>query len=350
MGKSVAPIKRLHIMNNSPVPVTDLIPTLADLFRHQGRDDIVELLEAAHARFDETDYDNWNGGTSTWALRLEVPVGIFASVEFHLSQIESDVSAKLNHWDRQFSNDHFGEVTISPISAGSAPAGHRMAPSEVDVRRLWTDGRFRLFLSHVSKHRVAVSRLKDALWLCGIDAFVAHEDIEPSLEWQREIELALRSMHALASLITPDFHDSKWTDQEVGWALGRDITVVPVRLGADPYGLVGKFQGVTGTLPSPDELASRIAVILIANRQTAGEMRRALLNSFASASSPAMAVVLHRLVMRLVNASEEERQAIWKACENSHVNEAKGVVPAIYATFGKPPAPQLQNVESDIPF
>jgi len=34
-------------------------------------------------------------------------------------------------------------------------------------------------------------------------------------------------MDAMAALITPDFHDSKWTDQEVGWALVREFTYYP---------------------------------------------------------------------------------------------------------------------------
>ncbi len=56
-----------------------------------------------------------------------------------------------------------------------------------------------------------------------ISGFVAYETIDPGELWQREIEAALRSMHAMAALITPDFHDSKWTDQEVGWALGSGV-------------------------------------------------------------------------------------------------------------------------------
>ena len=129
--------------------------------------------------------------------------------------------------------------------------GQRIAPADTEVRRLWPDKRFRLFLSHVSKHKLAVSKLKDELELFGISAFVAHEAIKPNLEWLREIELALRSRHALLALVTPDFHASVWTDQEIGWAFGRGVLVVPVRLGVDPYGFAGKAQGISGVLEKP---------------------------------------------------------------------------------------------------
>lgn len=46
-----------------PKPVAKVVATLADIFRHQRRSEIVELLESAHAWFDNVEFDNWNGGT-----------------------------------------------------------------------------------------------------------------------------------------------------------------------------------------------------------------------------------------------------------------------------------------------
>lgn len=75
---------------------------------------------------------------------------------------------------------------------------------------------------------------------------MAHETIKPGELWQQEIRAALGSMHAMAALITPDFPASSWTDQEVGWALGSSVYVLPVRRGADPYGFLGEVQGIQG--------------------------------------------------------------------------------------------------------
>ena len=73
-----------------------------------------------------------------------------------------------------------------------------------------------------------------------------HEDIEPTQDWQKEIERALFSMDALVALLSPDFHDSNSTDQEVGVAMGQGVPLIAVRLGLDPYGLMGKGQGLGG--------------------------------------------------------------------------------------------------------
>jgi len=203
----------------------------------------------------------------------------------------------------------------------------------------------------LAKYKVAVSKLKDELDLRGVAGFVAHENIEPSLEWMDEIELGLRSMHALAALITPDFHASHWTDQEIGWALGRGILVLPVRLGVDPYGFAGKYQGISGSLEQPPALASSLVGALLANPQTHGEMRRSLVGSFAGATSFMMAQALKRLIVDVTDFTAEEKATLQKACtENDQVAGAFGVPGAIYRVFGKPPAPEPKPVEDDVPF
>jgi hypothetical protein len=122
--------------------------------------------------------------------------------------------------------------------------------------RIWErDGLLRLFLSHVSAHKVEVGNLKRALRIYGVSAFVAHDDIEPTLEWQSEIQLALTTAHSLAALLTPTFHESKWTDQEVGIALGRGIFVFGVRLPTAPYGFIGHLQGLPGNLSNAPNFA-----------------------------------------------------------------------------------------------
>ena len=334
-----------------PKPESEVIVTLVDIFRHQGRGEIVELLGCSHAYFDQTNYDNWNGGTYTWALHLEVPVPIFASFEPRLSAIEKEIGGKLGYIERICPNHLVGEVTITPITPGASALGLRMAPSELDARRLWPDGRFRLFLSHLSEDKVAVAGLKRQLALRGVEAFVAHEDIEPSLEWQKEIELGLRSMHALVALIKPNFHGSNWTDQEIGWALGREVPVIPVRLGIDPYGFAGKYQGIPGNLGQTAPLARAIVKALLANTQTHGEMRRSIVRAFSACSSWDMAKALRSLIVEINDFTAEEKEIIWKACaENKEVIDAFDVVGPIYHAIGETPQPKPITIDDEIPF
>ena len=336
-----------------PLPVDEVISTLAELFRHQGRNDVVELLNTTNAGVDLTDYDNWNGGTCTWTLRLRVPVALFAAIEPSLAALEKEIVTRLRFIGRMHANHSLGEVTIIPLAPGAAAAGSRIQPSEHQMRRLWPAGRFRLFLSHTSKHKIAVAQLKVELSLRGIAAFVAHEDIEPSLKWQEEIELGLRSMHALAALLTPDFHASLWTDQELGWALGRGITIIPVRYGMDPYGPAGKYQGIPGDFANPKATATAILKALMKNELTHGEMRRTLVTAFCSSDSYVMTQVLCKEVTKLRDLSTEEIAALRRACtENKNVADAYNIADAIYAKFGGRPAAavQIENFDEEVPF
>ena len=77
----------------------------------------------------------------------------------------------------------------------------------------WKSGYFRLFLSHLSSFKVQTAHLQTALKKYAISSFVAHEDIEPSREWQNEIEAGLQTMDALAAILMEGFKESNWCDQ-----------------------------------------------------------------------------------------------------------------------------------------
>ncbi|MEO8219050.1 MAG: toll/interleukin-1 receptor domain-containing protein [Acidobacteriota bacterium] len=334
-----------------PKSVEDVVATLAKIYRHQRQLDIVELLESASGRIEQTGYDNWDGGTYTYGLMLDVPVEVFASVEPRLEEIEKTIASTLAIICRDLSNDHLESVIVTPLSSKSATTGPRAKPAEIEVKHLWVESYFRLFLSHVSAHKASVSNLKSELGLRGISAFIAHEDIKPSLEWQNEIDLALRSMDALVALLTPDFHLSNWTDQEVGFALGQRTLVVPVRLGLDPYGFIGKVQGVSGSLENPSRLADLIVTTLLDRVPTRRNMRKGLAFAFAAARSNSSAISLSKEISTIDDFTEEETAVIERACkENEHVLSAAGVVSQVRAAIGVHELSRSFGDVDDIPF
>ncbi len=333
-----------------PTPVEEVLATAIEIFKHQGKSEVVELLENSRGYFDETEYDNWNGGTYTWALRLDVPVQIFASIEPRLHVIEKEISQKLSYLERLHTNDRLGAVTITPVANIAASVGLRPVPSDAEAERIWPKGHFRLFLSHIAIHKEQVSQLKMQLGLFGIAGFVAHEDIEPTREWRDEIELGLCSMHALAAVITPEFDRSDWTDQEIGWALGRGVPVIPLRIGANPYGFAGKYQAITGGLDDPIPISIAILQTLVANRMTHGEMRRCLVNAFCNSKSYSTSLSLVDVIEPLNDFTEIEIANMRKACvENKQVREAYKVSKRISEKFGKLDPPQ-ETRDDDIPF
>src|SRR5262249_30091570 len=94
--------------------------------------------------------------------------------------------------------------------------------------KYWRIDHFRMFISHVHTAKRQAGALRQVLQRYAISAFVAHEDIETSDEWREEILRSLMSMDAFVAIITPDFNSSKWTDQEVGLAVARNVLMIPI--------------------------------------------------------------------------------------------------------------------------
>ncbi len=175
---------------------------------------------------------------------------------------------------------------------------------------------FRLFVSHTHPNAAAVLDLKRALAAYGIDAFVAHEDIEHGLPWQAEIESALATCDGLLAYVTPDFSDSEWTDQEVGWCIGRRVPVMSIRMGADPYGFFGQFQAIRGDEP---EKARAIVTILLRDATQGPRVARAMVDRFVVSRNFAAAKENVRIlgVIPAPYWSDEMLDAVERACEEN---------------------------------
>ena len=239
-----------------PGKVDQYLATLNRLYERKDegllRQVVVNGTVAIH---EEWDYDNWNGGTYGHAVTLTVPEDLYLDIVEFKEDFQSRIATDLNSLDNS-QNEHVSAVFIEMMPGdsdhwreNSGILRQRAAASSVPadaLQRIWGVEHVRVFLSHKSSVKEQTSALKQSFARCGISAFVAHEDIEPTEEWQREIERALFSMDALVALLTEDYHDSNWTDQEVGVAIGRGVPLIAVRLGRDPYGLMGKGQGLGG--------------------------------------------------------------------------------------------------------
>jgi hypothetical protein len=153
----------------------------------------------------------------------------------------------------------------------------------------WRKRMFRLLISHLSLERILAAQLQEALLTYGISAFVAHNDIEPTLEWQTQIETALVTADSLVALLHPAFHASNWTDQEIGFAMGRGLPVFAVRFGQDPYGFIGRFQGFVGGGKPSKTIALELFNAYRKNKQSRKRMGEVLLNLFEDSDSFASA-------------------------------------------------------------
>jgi hypothetical protein len=134
---------------------------------------------------------------------------------------------------------------------------------------VWKDGReFRIFISHISTDKKIAARLRDAFQPYGIKAFVAHEDIEPTLEWQVQIERALHNMEAFVSIHTKGYAHRFWCQQEIGFAVGKGTKIIALRMDEDPTGFISKNQALSRGKKRAEDVATEIDLLLLDDERT----------------------------------------------------------------------------------
>jgi len=192
----------------------------------------------------------------------------------------------------------------------------------------WQDGQLRVFISHLTGKKEQAAHVQEALRRYGLSGFVAHNDINPTVEWQTEIETALATCDMLIALIHPDFVQSKWCDQEIGYALGRGIPVFAVRCGADPHGFVSRFQAFNGNGKTPGQIAKELFEAAIDHKKLQDKMADVVIDLFVNSSSFAAAKERIGYVERLKTWDASYSGRLIKAVKTNNQISGSWGVPA----------------------
>ena len=243
-----------------PNNIESYLETLHNIYQEEGETILDLIVVNAKPAIDEGyEHDNWNGGIDGHLITLLIPINIYVKVRGSID----DYSQRILHDLRAFAdtdNEYFCGLSIHPQQRKNA--NHRWreesgllqdsnyeAPITNDeINDIWgNDKMYRVFLSHKSEDKKLTHNIKKALSKYGVSCFVAHDDIKPGKEWAKTIENAIFSADSCVALMSSTYHDSCWTDQEIGCAYGRRIPVILAKIGMPPYGLVGKIQAVATT-------------------------------------------------------------------------------------------------------
>jgi hypothetical protein len=315
-----------------PSKLERCLAALSKLYAQDHERELQQIIVNAQNRLVEepNDFDR-----RRYTLYLVLPETLFGPAAKNRDQIQGRICSDLNTI-HGIQDEYFDGVFLEmevPDGDWRQQSGLLITPSQTvapdDATRIWGDSGYRLFLGHKAEVKQQVGTLKRALKMFGVSAFVAHEDIHPTREWQDEIQNALRSMDAFVALMTDGFHDSNWTDQEVGFALARGVPVIAVRLGRDPYGFIGKFQALSATW---DDAAVGIVKLLMKHDRMVAAYVQALRDcpSFDDGNKLALALpAIERAtdsqIDELVAAANEDSQL-----HNSYGFNGKN--PAYYGT------------------
>jgi hypothetical protein len=238
---------------------------LSKVYAKEGERQKLDIIVNSQIRVhEEWDYDNWDGGMYGHALFITLPEAVYLNAVGQRKELQSEIKAdinKIHNVPHEFIADVFLETEKLEDRDWRRESGalqsRQRAITAATRQRIWGDEGYRVFLSHKAEVKKQAAELKESVHLFGASCFVAHQDIHPTKEWQEEIENALSSMDAFVALLTEKFHESFWTDQEVGYALARGVPIIAVKVGIDPYGFIGKFQALSSTWDdAPEKVVS----------------------------------------------------------------------------------------------
>jgi hypothetical protein len=256
-----------------PKRIERLLAAASKLFAREGKRQLQEIVVNAQIRLHEewTVDDVWSSTVFGHALYLSIPEPLFLNSMKDRDLIQADLKDALNslhNVQNETIATVFLEMEVPEDDDWRSKSGLLVDSTRVVApdasKRIWDDGAYRVFFSHKSEAKTETADLKARLKIFGISCFVAHEDIHPTEAWQEEIENALASMDAFVAVMTASFHDSDWTDQEVGYAVARGVPIVAAKLGRDPYGFIGKFQALrTSWSTAPEDI---VRVLLKSDR------------------------------------------------------------------------------------
>lgn len=246
-----------------------IVPTVKDLLQSQGCKEESEILQLNNITIEKS-YDSFGNDYDIVVIEVQTDKYIALKKFKPIDKVEKLILSAFQEATKGGNTP--AEVTIRPNSNIQATL------FESGDYQGWRNGYFRMFISHITSKKKQASRLKAVLEDYGITSFVAHEDINPTKEWQKEIQRALNSMDCMSAMLYDGFHQSNWCDQEVGIALGRNITVLPLLPDSDPYGFLGEYQGIKIKGMYPEALAKEIFKILCDNTNTRSKYLSCLTN------------------------------------------------------------------------
>lgn len=113
------------------------------------------------------------------------------------------------------------------------------------------------FISYQTEDRAVAGSLRAALEPAGIEAFLAHEDINVSVIWRDRLLAELHAVDIFVAVLSAAYYRSHWCIQESGIAAFKpDLLVIPLSLdGTTPPAFLSGFQS---TKIDPERITPRV--------------------------------------------------------------------------------------------
>jgi hypothetical protein len=171
----------------------------------------------------------------------------------------------------------------------------------------------RVFMSYTTEDKELAGGFKKSLENVGLEVFLAHEDINASSDWPKTILENLKSTDIFMPLITENFHNSFWTDQESGVALSENKLIFPIAIdGRMPYGFLGGIQAFKHNSQYPISAGKIVEAIIQGKPEFTGPLLDSIIKSFSLSHSFDDAGLKSDLLLKFSRFTAEQINEIFR--------------------------------------
>jgi hypothetical protein len=94
--------------------IRSIVYTVTEILKAEKLDDLSELISNSQITFEQSGYDNWNGGSYYYSVHIMIDIGTFVKIRDRIQSIESVLLEKFNISTRHIENESISNIVIVP--------------------------------------------------------------------------------------------------------------------------------------------------------------------------------------------------------------------------------------------
>lgn len=212
-----------------PQDIEGILRTLAQIYAMQGSRREVAILAKSKPEVEQTDYDNWNGGTYGFCLILRLPAAHYAQIEADREKIEQDLLKRMDPLLRNYQNESINSVLLTLEIENDANWRKNAARwlEKVDAGSVRTGPRstaFDVFISHASEDKESLVRpLAVALAQHGFKVWYDEFELKLGDSLSKSIDHGLAKSSYGIVVLSKAFFSKNWPQYELEGLTARQM-------------------------------------------------------------------------------------------------------------------------------
>ncbi len=226
------------MLRTIPDDIEGILRTVAQVYAMQGNRREVAILAKSKAEVEQTDYDNWNGGTYGYRLILRIPAAHYAQIESEREKIEKDILERMEPLLQGFSNASINSVLITleiENDANWRKNANRWLEKvgSGSIKKRVNSSRFDVFISHATEDKETLVRpLALALAQHGFKVWYDEFELKLGDCLSKSIDHGLASSAYGIVVLSKAFFSKNWPQYELEGLIARQMVgekvVLPV--------------------------------------------------------------------------------------------------------------------------